>query len=99
LDAIIRKEQDDGRGKLRYLAEAVPELVWLQLSLEQVPMKGLQKWKHPNDKRRGNIPSRTFSFFVAIRHIGRRGRREMARLSGRKRVRSAWFIAPSAADR
>ncbi|SDX57984.1 hypothetical protein SAMN04515617_1053 [Collimonas sp. OK242] len=25
---------------LRYLAEAVPEQVWLQLSLEQVPIKG-----------------------------------------------------------
>ncbi|WP_148264896.1 hypothetical protein [Collimonas fungivorans] len=25
---------------LRYLAEAAPERVWLQLSLEQVPIKG-----------------------------------------------------------
>jgi len=37
--------RDDGRRKkdLRYLAEAEPDFGWLQLSLEQVPMKGLQK--------------------------------------------------------
>lgn len=39
-DTIIRRWRDDGRGILRYLAEAMPERVWQQLSLEQVPIKG-----------------------------------------------------------
>jgi hypothetical protein len=37
--------QDDGRRResLRYLAENVPEIIWRQLSLEQVPMNGPKK--------------------------------------------------------
>jgi hypothetical protein len=43
LDAVIacRTMTAGGGLILRYLAEAKPEKLWQQLSLEQVPMKGV----------------------------------------------------------
>jgi hypothetical protein len=42
-NTIILAGRRQETGSLRYLAENVPEIIWRQLSLEQVPMNGPKK--------------------------------------------------------